>query len=146
MRVTFVLAQAGLSGGIRVLASYADRLHRRGHDVTVVSIPQVRFTLLTKFKSLLRGEGWPKDRQPEPSFFDNAAVHFRLLESARPVVDGDVPDADVVLATFWRTAPWVAALSSRKGAKAILLQGYETSPGHEEPAIDAAWRLPLRKI
>ena len=139
------MPHAGLSGGIRVVAIYTERLHRRGHDVTVVSIPQSRSTLFAKFKSLLRSGQWPKAPEPQPSFFDFAVPH-RVLESARPVVDNDVPDADVVLATFWKTAPWVAALSPRKGAKAILLQGYETSPGHEDPAIDAAWRLPLRKI
>ena len=63
-----------------------------------------------------------------------------------PVADADVPDADIVLATWWGTAPWVAALSPRKGAKAIFLQGYETSPGEFHPEMDAAWRLPLRKI
>jgi glycosyltransferase involved in cell wall biosynthesis len=146
MRVTFVLPYAGLSGGIRVAATYAERLQRRGHDVTVVSVPQVRKSFLAKSKSLLRGRGWPKDREPQPSYFGDIAVPHRVLESARPVVDEDVPDADVVLATFWRTAPWVAALSPRKGVKAILLQGYETSPGRENPEIDAAWRLPLRKI
>jgi glycosyltransferase involved in cell wall biosynthesis len=146
MRVTFVLPQVTLSGGIRVLAIYADRLHRRGHDVTVVSVPPVRRSLLAKLRSLVRGKGWPKNYPPEPSYFDDIAVPHRVLRTARPVVDDDVPDADVVLATFWRTAPWVAALSPSKGAKAFLLQGYETSPGSEDPAIDAAWRLPLPKI
>jgi glycosyltransferase involved in cell wall biosynthesis len=79
------------------------------------------------------------------SFFDDAAVPHRVLSTAGPVTDDDVPDADIVLATFWRTASWVAKLSARKGAKAILLQGYETSGG-DDPAIDAAWRLPLSKI
>ena len=146
MRVTFVLPQANLSGGTRVIAIYADRLQRRGHDVTVISIPAVRRSLLSKFKSLVYGEGWPKNQAPEPSFFDEIALPHRVLQMARPVVDDDVPDGDVVVATFWKTAPWVAALSPRKGAKAFLLQGYETLPGIHDPAIDAAWRLPLRKI
>lgn len=146
MRVTFVLPHAGLSGGIRVLSIYAERLHRRGHEVTVVSQPQPRKRVLGKFKALVRGKGWPKQPEPEPSFFDGCLVPHRVLESERPVVDDDVPDADVVLATYWKTAASVAALSPRKGAKAILLQGYETSPGRWERSIDAAWRLPLHKI
>lgn len=146
MRVTFVLPYAGMSGGNRVLAIYANRLHCRGHEVTVVSVPRSRRSFLSKLKSLVSGRGWPKEPEPEPSYFDEVAVPHHVLTSARPVADDDVPDADVVLATFWRTGPWVAALSPRKGAKAILLQGYETSPGREEPAIDAAWRLPLHKI
>ena len=146
MRVTFVLPLANLSGGTRVIAIYADRLQRRGHEVTVISIPAARRSLLSKFKSLVYGKGWPKNQAPEPSFFDEIALPHRVLRTARPVVDDDVPDGDVVVATFWKTAPWVAALSPRKGAKAFLLQGYEALPGVNDPAIDAAWRLPLRKI
>lgn len=146
MRVTFVLPYAGLSGGIRVLAIYAERLRRRGHEVFVVSQPQVKKRLLGKVKSVVRGRGWPKEPGPEPSFFDSCSVRHHVLESARTIADDDVPDADVVIATYWKTARGVAALSPRKGAKAFLLQGYETSPGKWERAIDAAWRLPLHKI
>jgi len=135
-----------MDGGIRVLAIYADRLRQRGHKVTVVSIPPARQKIRTKIFSWLRGKGWPKDPASEGSYFDNVSVRHHVLKTARPVRDRDVPDADIVLATYWKTAPWVAALSPIKGAKAILLQGYETSPGREDPAIDAAWRLPLSKI
>lgn len=146
MRVTFVLPHAGMAGGIRVLAVYASRLQRRGHQVTVVSTAQWQPALARKVKSLLRGRGWPKGAEPEPSWFDGSDVTHHVIERCRPVVDHDVPDADIVLATWWGTGPWVAALSPRKGAKAIFLQGYETSPGEFDPEMDAAWRLPLRKI
>jgi glycosyltransferase involved in cell wall biosynthesis len=135
-----------MAGGIRVLAIYAERLHRRGHQVIVVSLPPPRRSFWSKFKSLLLGRGWPVEPAPEPSYFDGLAVPHRVIERVRPIVDSDLPDADVVLATFWRTGPWVAGLSPSKGAKAIFLQGYETSPGIEDPEIDAVWRLPLRKI
>lgn len=146
MRITFVLPHAGMAGGIRVLAVHASRLQQRGHQVTVVSTPQWQPPLKRKVKSLLCGRGWPKGAAAEPSWFDRAAVTHRVIERWRPVADRDVPDADIVLATWWGTAPWVAALSPRKGAKAIFLQGYETSPGELHPEMDAAWRLPLRKI
>lgn len=146
MRVTLVLPYAGLSGGIRVLSIYSERLYRRGHEVTVVSQPRTRKSLLGSLKSLVLGKGWPNESGTEPSFFDGCPARHHVLDTARPVMDDDVPDADVVLATYWKTAPGVAALSHRKGAKAILLQGYETSPGQWERAIDAAWRLPLHKI
>ena len=48
MRVTFVLPYAGMTGGNRVLAIYAERLHRRGHEVTVVSEPQAQRRLSGK--------------------------------------------------------------------------------------------------
>jgi glycosyltransferase involved in cell wall biosynthesis len=146
MRITFVLPHAGMSGGNRVLAIYASRLQRRGHEVRVVSIPQAVPSFARKLKSLLRGRGWPPDPEPEHSWFDGLEVPHRVLERVRAVTDADVPDADVVLATFWRTAPWVAALSPRKGAKAIFVQGYETAPDRFDPMLDAVWRLPLTKI
>lgn len=146
MRVTFVLPHAGLFGGIRVLAIYAERLRRRGHEVAVVSLPQGRLRFLAKVKSLLRRGIWPQEPEPGPSYFDGLHVSHRVLDTWRPVLDDDVPDADVVIATYWKTGPWVAALSPSKGEKAILLQGYETSPGQESPLIDAVWRLPLHKI
>jgi glycosyltransferase involved in cell wall biosynthesis len=146
MRISFVLPYVGMAGGIRVLAIYAERLHRRGHQVEVVSLPPARRSIRSKLKSLMMGHGWSLEQPSESSHFDGLDVPHRVLERARPVVNGDLPDADVVLASFWRTGPWVAALSSAKGAKAIFLQGYETSPGQEDPAIDAVWRLPLRKI
>src|SRR6266851_3427576 len=100
MRVTFVLPHAGMTGGIRVLAIYADKLYRRGHFVTVISIPQIRNSYFAKFKSLVRHGQWPRDQAPEPSYFDNAAVPLRVLQTARPVIDDDVPDGDIVLATY----------------------------------------------
>jgi glycosyltransferase involved in cell wall biosynthesis len=133
-----------MAGGIRVLAIHAERLQRRGHRVTVVSQPQPQPDLARKVKSLLRGRGWPKDAEPEPSWFDGLGVPHRVLEA--PVTDADVPDADVVIATFWTTAAPVAALSTRKGAKAIFVQGYESAPDRFDPALDAVWRLPLAKI
>ena len=135
-----------MAGGIRVLAIHAERLQRRGHRVTVVSQPQSQPDLARKVKSLLRGRGWPKDAEPEPSWFDGLDVPHRVLEGMRPVTDADVPDADVVIATFWTTAAPVAALSPRKGAKAIFVQGYESAPDRFDPVLDAVWRLPLAKI
>jgi glycosyltransferase involved in cell wall biosynthesis len=145
MRITFVLPHAGMSGGARVCAIYAERLQRRGHQVAVVSTPRPQPDLARKVKSLLRGRGWPK-QEPELSWFEGLGVPHRVLERVRPVTDADVPDADVVIATYWITGPWVAALSARKGAKAIFVQGYEAAPWRFEPALDAVWRLPLAKI
>lgn len=142
MKITFVLPYAGLQGGIRVIAIYAERLARRGHDVRVISTPQV-ITMRHTAKSLLLGRGLPK---PEPSHFDGLDVPHRVLESVRPVTDDDVPDGDVVIATFYTTAYGVQSLSPRKGAKAIFIQNYEVPPGKANSALDATWRMPMHKI
>jgi glycosyltransferase involved in cell wall biosynthesis len=142
MRITFVLPFAGLAGGIRVVAICADRLKRRGHEVVVVSDPfTTRFR--RKMKSFLLGRGWP---EPGPSYFDSIDVEHRVLEKVRPVTDADVPDADVVVATYYTTASGVLQLSPEKGAKAIFIQNYEVADGTTDPVLDATWRMPMHKI
>ena len=71
-------------------------------------------------KSLLRGRGWISPPENQPSFFDNLPVEHKIIDRYRPVEDKDVPDADVVVATWWETPKWVAKLSPSKGAKAYF--------------------------
>lgn len=145
MRITFVLPGTGISGGIRVLAIYAERLHRRGHLVTVVSHPYGKRGFSSNLLSLLRGKGFRK-KTPEQSYFDGLAVPHHVLESIRPMTDLDVPDADVVIATWWETAEWVAKLSPQKGVKAYFIQHYEVFDYTPHERVEATWRLPLYKI
>lgn len=143
MRVTFVLPFAGLQGGVRVVATYAERLMRRGHEVLVVSTPP-EVSLRARMKSFLRGRGWLPDA--EPSYFDGTRVEHRVLERIRPVVDADLPDADVVVATFYTTAYGVQHLSPAKGAKAIFIQNYEVREDEVNPKLDATWLMSMHKI
>lgn len=142
MKVTFVLPFAGLQGGIRVLATYAKRLKQRGHEVVVISTPP-ESSFGWKVRSFIRG-GWRTDFKS--SHFDNLDVEHRVLERVRPVTDADVPDSDVVLATYYKTAYGVAQLSPKKGAKAIFIQGYELESSERNPQLDATWRMPMHKI
>lgn len=144
MRVTFVLPFAGLQGGVRVVAIYAERLSRRGHDVVVVSTPQ-NMTMRAKIKWIILNRRW-RGGHPEPSYFVNTNVDHRVLEQVRPVVDADVPDADIVVATYYTTAYGVLQLSPWKGAKAIFIQNYEIEENKPNPELDATWRMPMHKI
>ncbi len=60
--------------------------------------------------------------------------------------DSDLPSSDVIVATWYETAFWVAKLAPSKGAKVLFIQGYETLPELERPEIDETWRLPFQKI
>jgi glycosyltransferase involved in cell wall biosynthesis len=144
MKVTFVLPCAGLQGGIRVLAIYAERLQKRGHEVTVIVKPS-SMQLRSKVKSFLRGRGWPGN-DSQYSHFDRIGLKDRVLEKRWPIGDADVPDADVVVATYWPTADLVQKLSRAKGAKAFFIQNYEMEEGKPDPKLDAAWRMPMHKI
>jgi glycosyltransferase involved in cell wall biosynthesis len=145
MKITFVIPHADFSGGIRVIAIYAERLKQRGHEVLVVSTPKPRPPLREQFRSLRKGKGWIPYKEVEPSHFDNSVVPLKVIDRYRPITDADVPDADVVIATWWETAAWVARLSPSKGAKAYFMQDYG-APGQELEQIVPTWSLPLHII
>lgn len=146
MRINFVLPDADLSGGIRVISIYADRLRKRGHEVFVVSQPLEVPRLTAKVRSFLRGKGWPSSSQTKPTHFDGLDVPHRTIESPRAIRDDDVPDADVAIATWWQTAEWVAQLSPQKGTKVYFIQHHEIHHQMPEQRVRATWRLPLYKI
>lgn len=142
MKITFVLPYAGLQGGVRVVAIYAAKLQQRGHEVTVISMPPV-ISLRSRIKSLALGHGW---NITNTSYFDSTKVQNRVLDRSREVTDSDVPDADVIVATYYTTAFGVQKLSAAKGAKAIFIQNYEVEEGKPNPLLDATWKMPMHKI
>src|SRR4051794_12493316 len=129
MRITFVLNHVNLNGGIRVIAIYAERLKKRGHEVTVITRPRPIPSVKDRIKSVVKGKGWPVDPNTLADHFDNVDVDLRVIESRRPIIDRDVPDGDVVIATWWETAPWVMDLSPSKGAKAYFVQDFGANAG-----------------
>ena len=146
MRVSFVLPDANLGGGVRVIAMYAEHLRRRGHRVLVVSTPRKVPPLQMRIKLFLKGYGW-LSAKPGSSHFDGLAVERRIIERFRPITDSDLPDADVVVATWWETAEWVAQLSMAKGAKAYLIQQFELNfLNQPRERVEATWKLPMQKI
>ncbi|MCC6152594.1 MAG: glycosyltransferase family 4 protein [Candidatus Hydrogenedentes bacterium] len=146
MKITFVLPQPGLSGGIRVIAIYAERLKQRGHDVLLVHPPNAQPSMRERIRSVMRGSGWPKVPHLYPSHLDGLDVPRKILERWRPIVASDLPDADVVVATWWETAEWVEALPASKGAKAYLIQHYEIHDNQPIERVKRTWSLPLHKI
>jgi len=145
MRITFVLPYAGLSGGIRVAAIYAERLKQRGHDVFVVSTidkPNRR----QRLAQILRGEGWLKPVRRGASHFDAIDVPHLVVKLGCNVTEADVPDADVVIATWWETAEWISGWSSAKGAKAYFIQHHEVFDYLPIERVKATYTLPFYKI
>lgn len=145
MKITFILPYASLSGGIRVIAIYAQKLQQRGHDVFVVSQPQSQPSLKQKIKSLLQGK-FNLQTSSSNSHFADVNVTHKILEKPRPVRDEDVPNADIIIATWWKTAHWVAQLSPEKGKKFYFIQHYEIHPYFPIEEVKATYRLPLEKI
>ena len=144
MRITIVLAGGfGLAGGERNLAEWARHLQQRGHQVLLISPPPRAPKLRERVRAWRHG---CFRRASTASHFDNVNVPRILLDRFRPVTDQDLPDAEIVIATWWETAEWVAALSSRKGAKVYLIQHHEVFDYMPQARVAATYHLPLQKI
>jgi glycosyltransferase involved in cell wall biosynthesis len=140
------MAAADLAGGARVIAIYAKALAQMGHIVSVVSPPPPRIPFLRKCRSMFCGKGWPVDPFPPESHIADSQIDHHLLDRWRPVTDADVPDADVVIATWWETAEWVSKLALCKGAKVYFIQHHEIFSYLPVERCRATYRLPFHKI
>jgi glycosyltransferase involved in cell wall biosynthesis len=146
MQITFILPPPNYTGGVRVTRIYAEQLQRLGHAVRLVSPPPPTIPLVRKLKWWLKGGGWADDRQRPGSHLDGANLDHRSLDRYRPVTDDDVPDGDIVIATWWETAEWVAALGARKGVKVYFIQHHEIHEYLPIARSKVTYRLPFHKI
>jgi len=145
MRITFILPTVNMSGGIRVISIYAKALEGMGHTVTLVSPPKKKYSFKEQLKSLVRGNGWLIQSKPI-SHLDSLDLNHHIIEKWRPIVESDVPDADVIIATWWETAEWVINLPDSKGAKVYFIQHHEIHPYLPFERCKATYQLPMHKI
>jgi len=146
LKITFVVPALNLSGGLRVVSIYAKLLAEKGHDITVVSPNKRMPTVKERVKSILNWKGYKFNSNFDESFFSDAIYDVKILDSHRSVKCNDVPDADIVIATFWNTAEWVADFPERKGKKVYFIQHYEVHSGFPVERVRATLRFPFKKI
>ncbi|HEY9609474.1 glycosyltransferase family 4 protein [Allocoleopsis sp.] len=147
MKITFVKAGGfNLSGGDRVIAMYAKHLKDRGHEVLVLATPPDHPSLFDQLRGLLKGEKLRLKKKKLASHFDNLDIQCQVIDRIRPITDADLPDADVVIATWWETAEWVANLSQAKGAKVYYIQHHEVFEYLPIQRVAATYSLPMHKI
>ena len=145
MKITFLHPPVNLSGGVRVVATHAEGLAARGHAVRHVSVTPPRAPLRRQIKSVLRGRGVIPRPSVRASHLDDTNVPHVILPT--PTIAADqLPDADVVVATWWETAEWMAALPASKGAKVHLIQDYEMFDHLPQDRVDAVYRLPVHRV
>lgn len=154
LRVVFVLPAYPWHpvGGFRVAYEYANRLVDRGHTVTVVharACPVRRGQRapapFSARRTAGRLKGWLRSRCTRPAL-DWHDIDPRVHVLYVPTLAArHVPAADVVVATSWRTAPFVAGYGAEHGRKFYLIQSHEVWDGTPE-AVEATWKLPMRKV
>jgi glycosyltransferase involved in cell wall biosynthesis len=143
MKISFVLPPLNLSGGIKVALIYAKRLAEMGHTVTVVSAKPKA----PSFKQIVRSLLKFKWRATAKSLSLEGWSGHHLILSKQEIMSGNsFPDADVVVATWWETAEWVASLRPSKGAKAYFIQGHEVFDNLPVDRVKATYRQPFHRI
>jgi glycosyltransferase involved in cell wall biosynthesis len=146
LRLCWILPQPRLSGGIRTTRELAEAMAERGHDVTI-AFPSWRraWPAPWRVRSLARTlrsawREWGRQRH------HLAGATVRLIEVAgEEVRAADVPDADVVIGTWWRTMEWIRDWPPSKGLKAYYIQHYELHAGDPE-RVRETYRQPSIKF
>jgi glycosyltransferase involved in cell wall biosynthesis len=148
VKITFLLPGIGdvPIGGYKVVYEYANALVARGHEVNVVHTwmgagddGSLHFRLQALTFVVRRQFKW---FGPKKWFLLDSRVKNLLLPGLQSRF---IPDADVVVATAWNTAPFVAKYPNAKGKGFYLIQHLETFGGSESEVLDT-WKLPLHKI
>ncbi|MCB9886335.1 MAG: glycosyltransferase family 4 protein [Planctomycetes bacterium] len=143
MRITFLSPAPSMAGGTRVIAIMARQLSARGHDVTVVATSWPKRSMREVFRDLKKGI---LVQPPLRSHLDGLPLKIIRLPDSGPITDAEVPDADIVVATWWETAEWAKELSPSKGRKIYFVQGHEVFPNLPLDRCRATYRLPFPKI
>ncbi|HEY0355566.1 MAG TPA: hypothetical protein VGC29_05135, partial [Flavisolibacter sp.] len=129
-------------GGSRIMYEYANRLHQRGHKVTVIH------SIRRPYKKMKSPLWWKQFnyfiRQVQrPKWFDlDKNIPSLIVPS---VTDRYIPDADIVLSTWWEMAFMTSRLSRGKGKPFNLIQGHEIWAGHEDKVYES-YSLPVQHI
>ncbi len=145
MKITFLTPHINISGGVKIILGYADRLAKRGHKVTVIC-PQPTFA-----SGKIKGVPiiYPKRAamnllKYKPDWIDVAA-DIKYVPSWK---ERYILNADIVVATAWQTAPHVNKYSPRKGKKFYLIMHYERlyHALNNEAKVDETYTYPSKKI
>lgn len=144
MKITFLTYMAAQNGGCRVVAIYAQKLLEAGHDVHIISRKPPQQSLPRRILGRVRGRrSVPKDHT---LLFDALGPRHILLPWKEPLEAADLPDADVLIATHWRTAFEVAAMPAEKGKKVYFIQHHEVHGHFAKDITRGTYFLPLKKI
>jgi len=146
MKITFILPYVGISGGIRSTFELANRLQDRGHKVSVV-YPLIPMGHGAKWYDL-RGLAH-RARGTIENFIQGSRVEWFDLKvnllGVPTLAERYIPEAHVIVATWWETAYFVAKYEKNKGEKFYFVRHYETWGGPED-AVNKSYTLPLHIV
>lgn len=145
MKINFVIPFSNLTGGIKVIFEYCNRLKEFGHEINIyVPMKAYKFNnsgISGFFKTLRSSIGNTFIRGKKVKWF-NLNCKIKLVPH---ITDRYIEDADICVATAWPTAYDVEKLCESKGKKVYFIQGYEIWSGNKEE-VETSYKLRLNQI
>lgn len=147
--INWVFPRPNLSGGVKSNRLLAEAMVRRGHEVTLIHPTRkepgrhsLRYRLRRMGEQMVNGAtgGFASTSH----HLERSTAKIRVIEGD-VVTEQDVPDADVSIATWWRTREWIEPWSTAKGTKAYFIRHYEVHGGDPD-RVRATYRLPGPKL
>lgn len=147
LRITFLIPRDDLTGGIRIISGYATLLHERGHHVHIVSGIPGQLHWKDRLRALKRREWQMALRRQRPirGHIARSGVPTTVIHRSNGLRAEDLPDADIVVATWWETAKWLSAMPRSKGVPVHFVQDYEVWGG-DRSEVDSVYRINSPKI
>lgn len=136
LRITFVLPDLSLSGGNKITLMFANGLADRGHEVTVVHgpLPTLKGRILNSFLPKLLNV-----HRPGPK------VRVVPAKGGAAKLCDFLPDADVLIASWWATVEALSQAPASKGRKIHHVQDHEVFDYLPKRSA-SVYRIPLKKI
>lgn len=126
MKITFIMGGPNMSGGDRVCAIYAQKLIALGHEVNIIAPKRHFLNTKNQVKRVLKGQSWLSKSAQTQNHFQLLGLEVFYTNNYPPIKSSDVPDADIIIATWWETVEWVKDFPKEKGKKVYFIQHHET--------------------
>ena len=146
VRIRFLLPSGAPTGGVQVVLRHAVALRTLGHEV-LVFWPATRLPRLGDPDPVHALKTWWRSRHVDRTWEILRDLQGEgLAHEVESIIPSTIPAGDVLVATAWTTAEWLAAFPASHGARSYFLQGYEAYSPAMESRVDATWRLPFARI
>lgn len=145
MKINFIIPFTYLTGGIKVVFEYCNRLNDLGHEI-IIYVPMKAYKFnntgfIGSIKTLKESIANTFIRGKKVKWF-NLNCKIKLVPH---ITDKYIEDADICVATAWPTAYDVEKLCDSKGKKVYFIQHYEIWSGKKEE-VDNSYKLNLNQI
>ena len=142
MKITFLLPHVRISGGVKALLEYSNRLQNMGHLVRIF-IPEKTPKWYRLDQRLKARQSMLEILPPEAVDWMNNSLPIEVFPESNSAY---IPDADIIIASAWKTAELAAGLPPCKGKPFYFVQHYESLWTREKSRAVKTYDLPMQTL